>query len=231
MSKDQVVKELSILIEKRNHHNEIECGKLLANLEAASVLLPFGASMVLVDAELRTSAGDVDLIVCTNESIAGGQTRRRLYVWELKAPQLSLFRIETKGRASPTKEFYSAENQLLQYHAHLAGSEEDRKKYKITSADDVRIGGIIIGTSRTLVTNHQGIEKAKAIRLATSAFEIRERTLYRPSSLKLLTWNMVLSSLQAVTISHTMFKRPRKISIPLNAGPEVDEETGTAAEK
>jgi hypothetical protein len=221
MKRDQVVEKLSILIEKRNVHNEIECGKILRNHEAASVLLPRGASMVLVDTELRTSSGDVDLIVCADESIAGEQTRRRLYVWELKAPQLPLFCVKTKGRACPTDDFYSAENQLIHYHASLAGSTEDRR---ILRADDVLIGGIIIGSSRTFVTEHRSVCKAKAIRLAAKALDIRERTLYRPINLRVLTWNMVIDSLKDVTASH-MLRRPRKkVSIPLDVGPEFDEE-------
>jgi hypothetical protein len=221
MRKDQIIAKLSRLIEKRKPHNEAECGKILAKPEVATVLLPLGSSMMLIDTELRTSSGDVDLIVCATESLPGGQTCRLLYIWELKAPQHSLFRVETKGRACPTKEFYSAENQLIHYHAHIAGSEEDRKKFKIMSVNDVRIGGIIIGTSRNLVTISKGVSKDKSITLAASARDIRDRTLYRSANLKVMTWDMVIERLQQITASHSRYKKPRRVSITLGAGPDV----------
>jgi len=219
MNRNKVIKQLDRLIKDQKTHNEVECGKLLATPEAVTVLLPFCYPVTFVDAELRTSSGDVDLIICSDELQAGGQTRRLLYIWELKAPQLSLFCSETKGRASPTKEFYSAENQLIHYHAHVAGSEEDRKKFKIISANDVRIGGIVIGRSQNLVSSQKKVSEGKAKSLAGSARDIRERTLYSQTGLRIMTWDMIIERLRLITVSHRKFKEHRKITIPFNVGP------------
>jgi hypothetical protein len=225
MTREQIIAELSKLIEVQGQYNEAECGELLKNPEASSVLIPFGASPYFIDAEIRTSAGDVDLIICANESLPGGQSRRLMYVWELKAPQHYLFYIETNGRASPTPEFYSAENQLIHYHAYLAGSEEDRRKSHILSKDDVLIGGIIIGSTQNFVDNRKLIPNDKANMLATSALEIRKRVLYKSECIGVKTWTMVLDSLREITASHTKFPESHDVGIPLDAGPAVDEST------
>jgi hypothetical protein len=105
----------------------------------------------------------------------------------------------------------------------LASSEEDRKKFKILSANDVRIGGIIIGTTRTWVVSKKSFPKDKANRLAATARDIRDHIFYGTIHLRLMTWNMVLTDLQAVTASHLRFQKSSKAGIPLGAGPCVDE--------
>jgi len=222
MTRDEIIHKLDALVKTEDVHNEVACGELLKDLNAASVLLPLGVQLLLVDSELRTSSGDVDLLVCTEETLAGGQCCRRIYVWELKAPQVSLFRAETNGRAAPTAELYSAENQLIHYYCHIAGSEEDRRKFGVLSADDVRLGGIIIGSSRSFVATSKDLTPDKVQRLAVAARDIRERTLYRYSGIRLLTWDGVLDNLRTITASHVKFEEVEATRIPLNEGPIVD---------
>src|ERR1041384_7559006 len=109
MYRGAIARALSRLIVNRRH-NEVACGRLLEHADGASILLPRVAQMVFANAQLRTGPGNVDLLICADEPIAGGGIARRVFVWELKAPQLSLFRLETRSRAEPTPELYSAEN-------------------------------------------------------------------------------------------------------------------------
>jgi hypothetical protein len=223
MTRQQLTRDLESLIAKTEERNEVECGKLLQNASAAAVLLPLGIKMLFVDAELRTSSGDVDLLVCAEETVAGGTTYRRLYVWELKAPQACLFSVETNGRACPTPDLYSAENQLLHYHAHVADSGADRRKFNILSASDILPGGIIIGTSRTFVKPNSIVSSDEAQRLAETARDIRERALYRHAGIRLLTWDGVVELLRAITASHQRFEQASTASVPLNEGPQAQD--------
>lgn len=221
MTREQIIRQLTTLISSKGKNNEKECGELLKDSNATSVLLPLGATMLLVDAELRTSSGDVDLLVCSEVPLAGGDSSRRLYVWELKAPQVSLFQVESHGRAAPTKELYSAENQLIHYHRHLAESGEDRRKFQILSPDDVLLGGIIIGTSRTFVKKSDVVADDKAQMLAAAARDIRDRALYRNAGIRLLTWDTVLDNLSKITASHKKFDKAEETSVSMKEGPEI----------
>lgn len=209
MNREAIAKSLSRLIANRSQ-NEVACGKLLQYAEGASVLLPRTAQMVFVDAQLRTAPGNVDLLVCADEPIASGGTARRVFVWELKAPQRSLFRLKTHTRAEPTPELYSAENQLLHYYAFLKGSAADRKMFGVSSDDDVRLGGIVIGTTATFVKRKRGVAPDRAKRLAQSAMEHREQTFYRHPNITLMTWDTVLTNLNVITASHRQFIKGRR---------------------
>ena len=72
MTRAERVAALKELVAQTGSSNEIACGKLLAHPEAASVLLPLGTTLVLTQAELRTSAGDTDLPIAADEAIPGG---------------------------------------------------------------------------------------------------------------------------------------------------------------
>jgi hypothetical protein len=130
-------------------HTEVECGKILA-AEFPEVLLPWDEAIVLVDTEYSTESGRTDIVVIADRTTIDGK-ERRAYVWELKAPQVWLFEKETEGRAKPSNEPYSAETQLLHYQSSLAGSTEFCARWKICRKEHVCIGGIVIGTTATLI--------------------------------------------------------------------------------
>lgn len=209
---------LTALVAETNQ-NEVACGNLLA--QAASVLLPLGGTLIVVDAEMYTSVGNVDLLVAVDETVAGGTVVRRLDVWELKAPQVSAFRVETGGRASPTKELYSAENQLFHYHAQLAGSVEDRRKFGVLAESDVRLGGIIIGTQDSFVKHKPKVATDRGRRLAETARNIRDRLIYQKHAMRLLDWTTVLRWLDETSATHTTFAGASSVPVPLHTGPTV----------
>lgn len=221
MTRKNVIANLGALIKKRRGRNEIECGTVLGEANAASVLLAGGEQMLFVDAELRTSSGDVDLLICAEESVAGGQNCRCVYVWELKAPQLFLFRVETQGRAAPTEDLWKAENQLLHYHSYVAGSQQNRNNFRVLSPNHVRLGGIIIGTNRTFVKRSKEVSPKKARRLAETARDIRQQIFYRPVGIRLLTWDIVTDLLRGE--SHRKFEQSEPARIPLTEGPAIEE--------
>ena len=219
MTRAEIFTDLAEKVAATGVQNEGPCGQLLRMPEAASVLLPPSAGLVVVDTELRTASGDTDLLVVADESTPGGQVSRRLYVWELKAPQVPAFCVETLGRACPSKELYTAENQLLHYHAQLAGSEQDRKQFGVRAAGDVRLGGIIIGTKDSFVAATKLVDSTKARRLANATWDIRDQAFYLPSRMRLLDWDLVLSMLSA-TIDASYTASP-SVPVPLSTGPTV----------
>jgi hypothetical protein len=222
LTREQLIRDLSILVNHQDNQNENECGKILENPEIASVLLPLGVKQIIVDTQLRTSSGDADFLICIEESVASGDIVRRLFVWELKAPQVFLFRTETNGRAGPTKELYSAENQLLHYHKYISGSTEDRTKYKILHPDDVKFGGIIIGKKANFVENKRStLKEDHALRIAETARKIREKMFYEFLGIKLFTWDNIVERLESITLSHQKHEQTKIETISLEEGPSI----------
>lgn len=203
MTREEIALRLSDLVQRDDGCYEKECGELLKDKEAASILLQGKQNLVFVDAELLTGSGTVDLLICCQEIQLSGETRRKLIIWELKAPQCCLFKVENTLRACPTQELYSAENQLLHYHAQVRGSQFDRNKFDIISPEDVELGGIIIGrTDKYVYFDHRkNIPPDKAKCLATAAKEVRETNFYG-KRLQLWTWDTVIQSLKMFTANN-----------------------------
>jgi hypothetical protein len=196
----QVINELRKEIELEDAKTERACEKLLSNIPR--VLLPtLNGTITYVDHQQMCSAGIVDVIVIADVVQLGGDTRREAYVWELKAPQLHLFKIETSDRACPTPELFSAENQLLHYHSAMSRDEHFRDRWGISSSYQISFGGIIMGRNSTLVryTDEQSLY---APELANQAFRIRKKYFYEHASLHLWTWDHVLEIAESLTFSH-----------------------------
>ena len=208
------VEELRKQIEWQDAHTEQECGKCLTHI--ARVLLPiFDVTVTYVDQQQTVSAGRVDLIVIADVVRPGDNVRRQAFIWELKAPQLHLFRIETRDRACPTAELIKAEHQLLHYRDDVAKSEGLRKRWGIISADHVNFGGIIMGRNDRMV-RPKANGGPRALQLASQALEIREQAFYTHNGIELWTWDKVLAIAESPIISHRRFTGDPEAAIDLN---------------
>ncbi|EIU7615202.1 DUF4263 domain-containing protein [Vibrio vulnificus] len=145
--------------------------------------------------EYPTTNGDIDLLVpCMMEDDAGIQTRV-IYVWEIKSPQTAIFCRDNNNRVKPTSELAKAENQLLHYFEEVKQSQQFRTEFQITDPENVRLGGILIGKKEILVQAHQSYTEDHKNSLYNKACSYRVKHFYRPSGIKLLTWDKVLSQL------------------------------------
>ena len=133
-------------------------------------------------------------VVCIANDFSGKPTRQ-VYIWEAKAPQYYLFKQETKTRVCPTKEFIEAENQLLHYYHEIKGSALFRRQFGILEEDDVKFGGIIIGSKSRLVKN-KNCDQKTIDTLSSTALYIRELYLYGFHGIKAILWDTILDILK-----------------------------------
>lgn len=209
----QVIIELRNEIELKDTNTERSCEKLLSNIPW--VLLPtLNGTITYVDHQQMCSAGIVDVIVIADVVQLGGDTRREAYVWELKAPQLHLFKIETSDRACPTNELLKAENQLLHYHSAVSRDGHLRDRWDISSSYQINFGGIIMGRNSTLV-RYMDTQSSYALDLANQAFRIRKKHFYEHPGIRLWTWDYVLEIAESQTVSHQKITGDPSTSINL----------------
>jgi len=143
-----------------------------------------------VETEYRVNCGDSDYIISGKVRLSDGVECVYAYIWELKAPQCYLFEKDTENRLRPTKELIAAENQLLNYHFEIKGNDSSKRKFGITHPDHIRIGGIIIGTRKTLVRGN--FEINKKYKLYQMASHIRKQYFYNHLDIRLMTWDSIL---------------------------------------
>lgn len=170
---------------------EKECQRFLHDIAVHLVPLRVPRENILVKGREESSrTGDSDFCVSV-EVDNGAVGRRYAYVWEVKAPQTYLFqRDSATNRLRPTDSLYSAENQLVNYVAELGRSQNFRDKFQLTGAlDEVRVGGIIIGTRSRMVNG------STFNGLARNAFTTREAFLWGPAEIRVCTWDWVYDQL------------------------------------
>ena len=91
---------------------EVECQAFLHH--AHLLLAPPMSTVVQIVREQVAMAGRSDyFMVC---EVAEVDLRRRLILWEAKAPQLAPFEVATQNRLIPSRALVEAENQLLYYY-------------------------------------------------------------------------------------------------------------------
>lgn len=214
LDEKQTIWDLRQQVERYDAHTEPECAECLKNV--AWALLPtLDGTITYVDCEQLCSAGRVDMIVIAEILELGGESRAGAYVWELKAPQIPLFNMETRNQACPSLELFTAENQLLHYHDSVAKSGHLRERWGIVAPDQVRFGGIVIGRDNAIVKCEEK-DLVLAQKLAYQALRIRESVFYRPSGIRIWTWDRVLTILESQTVSHRKFIGDPETRIELN---------------
>lgn len=174
---------------------EVECQAYLAH--AHPLLAPPLSNVVQVVREQVAMAGRSDyFMLCEVMELA---PRRRLILWEAKAPQLAPFEVSTRNRLIPTRALVEAENQLLYYYDEYRSSGQFLDRYGLRHADDVRLGGIVIGRDDNVVRTREadGLTRDEIAQLAASALRIRDEHFYR-GRIRLLTWDRVAQLLEPV---------------------------------
>lgn len=163
--------------------------------------------------EYPTTNGDIDLLVpCLLEDDAGIQTRV-IYVWEIKSPQTHIFCRDNNNRVKPTNELTKAENQLLHYFEECKQNQQFRTEFQIVDPENVRLGGILIGKKETLVLPSEKYSEDHKKALYNKASNYRMKHFYRPSGIKLLTWDKVLNQLNDQSISPNTTEQLEEMSI------------------
>ena len=209
----QTISKLREQIERDDVHTERECAVYLKDV--AWILLPtLNGTITYVNCEQLCSAGRVDMIVIAEILEPGGGMRPGAYIWELKAPQISLFDIETQNQACPSQELLKAENQLLHYYYSVANSGHLRDRWGIVSPYYVKFGGIIIGRDRAFVKCN-GKDLVLGRKLAEQALRIRDSVFYRASGINVWTWDHILAILKNQTLSHQRFLGDPEVKIEL----------------
>lgn len=167
---------------------ETECQPYLQHAHA--LLAPVFSNVVQVVREQVGTAGRSDYFLISEEK--GYEPRRKLILWEVKAPQLAPFKVSTNNRLIPTKALVEAENQLIYYYDEYRGSSQFRDRYDIRHPSDVELGGIVIGTDTNWVERTAGctIDNEIVRQMGQAALRIRREHLYK-SPMRILSWNTV----------------------------------------
>lgn len=202
-AEEQTIIQLQQQVERNDAHTERECAAFLKYF-ARVLLPPLDGIITYVDCEQQCSAGRVDMIVIGEFWELGGGSSPGAYVWELKAPQIPLFHIETQNQACPSPELFKAENQLLHYHDSVANSGHLRERWNILSPDRVKFGGIVMGRD-TGIVKCENSYPILGQKLAQQALRIRDLVFYRATGIRVWTWDRILTILKNSTISHRKF--------------------------
>ena len=208
--------ELKALIESERNR-ELECRKYLPYAKELLVKITT-KEFLFEDKEYRGHSGDSDYIIVCKACDEAGIESEQAYIWEVKAPQCYVFEQDTMNRVKPTKEFISAENQLLHYYEECKGSDQFRAEFKITHPENVKLGGIVIGSRKTLVKSTDYTEDLK-IRLYTRALDLRRRYLYGHSGVKVIIWDTILDHLQEMTPACEEIIKPESAIIEIKSYP------------
>lgn len=169
-------------------NREVECQEYLG--QAHLLIAPPLSNVIQVVREQVAMAGRSDyFLLCEVNEV---EPRRRLFLWEAKAPQLAPFQVATHNRLVPTRALVEAENQLLYYYDEYRSNTQFLDRYKIRHPDDVRLGGIVIGRDDNWVhPQARDPLPADVIRqLAASALRIRNEHFYR-NQIRVITWDSV----------------------------------------
>lgn len=178
-----------------NVQREVECQEYLQRAHA--LLAPPLSKVMQVVREQVAMAGRSDyFLLCEVQEV---EPRRRLILWEAKAPQLAPFEVATQNRLIPSRALVEAENQLLYYYDEYRSNGQFLDRYGIRHADDVRLGGIVIGRSNNWVRQiaNNPLPGLVAKQMAQSALRIRNEHFYR-GQIRVLTWDQIANVLEPV---------------------------------
>ena len=173
---------------KDEARREVECQEYLQY--AHLLLAPPISRVIQVVREQVAMAGRSDyFLLCEVSEV---EVRRRLILWEAKAPQLAPFEVITQNRLIPSGALIEAENQLLYYFDEYRSNAQLLDRYQIRHADDVKIGGIVIGRDDNWVrqTRDNSLKPEVLRQLASSALRIRNEHFYR-DQIRVLTWDKI----------------------------------------
>lgn len=183
-------------------NKELECREYLKYVDNL-LIRTFPVTVMYNSTEYRGHKGDTDYIISANIRDESGFDCVQAYIWELKAPQCYIFQKDTMNRLIPSHELISAENQLMNYHYELQGDDQFRRKAKVLHPHQVRLGGIIIGSSSTLVRGYK--DKERIAELYEEALSIRKHYFYEHNGIRLVTWDTILRQFSVETHSNEVY--------------------------
>ncbi|OGC21374.1 hypothetical protein A2291_07760 [candidate division WOR-1 bacterium RIFOXYB2_FULL_42_35] len=193
MTKKKDTQSLKKLISAREH-KEKKCAEYLTlipeELFHKKLLGDFNHKT-----EYRGNSGVVDFIA-VGKVMDGATRHRALYLWELKSPQSYIFEQENKTRLIPSQSLVRAENQLLNYYYELSQNDYFRKKFKnLGDCNDIHLGGIIIGSKKTLIKRKKRVKEALDENAFEEACRIRD-IFYKRENIVLYTWDDILELIE-----------------------------------
>ncbi len=176
---------------------ELKCRPYLQY--ANNILIEHTLKSAVSHIEIRAYSGDADLAVVADIVTDTGTIERVAYFWELKAPQCYLFEYDdSKRRCRPSPDLVKAENQLLHYVEEAIGSETSRVRLGVMKRNNIRPGGIIIGTQKTMLRKPSD---PRDIELASAALALRLNHLYHREGIRVLLWDRILDAVRPTSPS------------------------------
>jgi len=185
-----IADELQTLIDS-DQPNEHGCRYYLQF--ARHILIPWPIiNFQRVETERIANLGRSDYII-SGTVIHQAEQCVRTYIWELKAPQCFIFEEDTNSRLKPSSELIDAENKLLNFFYENKHNGLFHQQYALSQpgAENVCLGGIIIGCERTKVRSDSDETKA----LYTTA-KIARNFMYGPAGIKIKTWDEILRQIR-----------------------------------
>lgn len=184
------------LVRDTTGKRELECRPYLQHAE--NLLIEQSLRSTVQFHEVRSYAGDADLILAADVMTDTGETERMAFLWELKAPQCYLFEYDdNKHRCRPTPDLVKAENQLLHYVEEAVGNESTRMRLGVMNRTNIRPGGIIIGAKNTMLRTPKDI---RDVDKASTALRLRRERLYHAQGIRVLLWDRVLDAVRPTPI-------------------------------
>ena len=181
--------KLNMLISKNARENELR--NFIKEYKLVLIPNPYDFQNVDVRTESSTSAGRSDILVIAQQERE--PKKGKVYIWELKRASHAPFRyIKNNKRAEPTLKLIQAENQLLHYYYSLSKDEYFWETIDSNIAkEDVKFGGVIIGTDDNFANISRGRDKNHNSLFAAAklARKLRQEYIYERNNMMLLTWS------------------------------------------
>ncbi len=181
--------ELKKLIESDSNKEE-QCKKYLIKLENY-LFRDKLINKIKIDIEYRGNSGDSDIIISGITEDDLGTQYNEAFIWEAKAPQCFIFKKDNENRLKPSDDLVKAENQLLHYYLDQKNNQQFLNDFKIQDPKNVKIGGIIIGSSNTKIERKSEIPHQRHESLFDKMFDTR-KLLYKSENIKLAHWDTIL---------------------------------------
>ncbi|QDZ01962.1 hypothetical protein FQ775_17135 [Nitratireductor mangrovi] len=180
------------LCDVTDRHTERECARYLEH--AVVGLLDRTPHWIgSLTFEQRSPYGRSDFMIVAELMSDMGTRERIVDIWELKAPQCPIMQSDSQlQRFRPSQDLVSAETQLIHYVYQAQRDGDLQERWQIRRPQNIRAGGIIIGRDGRWL----GGGDAEQNRLAEESFEKRSEWLYRPSAIRVKTWDRVLDILK-----------------------------------
>ncbi len=175
---------------------ELQCRSYL--IYAEQLLIEKTLRSTVQHLEVRSYAGDADLILAADVLTDTGVSERVAFFWELKAPQCYLFEYDdNQHRCRPTPDLVKAENQLLHYVDEAVANENTRNRLGVRHRANIRPGGIIIGTQKSML---RAPKHPRDVEMATMALRVRQERLYSAQGIRILLWDRVLDAVRPASV-------------------------------